>query len=129
MLASEWAKELPRFLDRGGGWVVGQALLLALWAVVFVATASFRPRAGCGRAWCRSWSGSGWRWRRCRGWVAGSRLPGPEPIGSTGDSGPYRVGEAPDLRGHPSRRDRICRSWAVVVGDRRRDALWGSASI
>ena len=45
LLASDWAEGVPRFLERGGGWVAGQALLLTLWAAAFVTTARFPPRA------------------------------------------------------------------------------------
>ncbi|MEX0667118.1 MAG: 2-amino-4-hydroxy-6-hydroxymethyldihydropteridine diphosphokinase, partial [Acidimicrobiia bacterium] len=44
LLAADWGEGVPRFLERGGGWVTGQALLLALWAVAFVTTAQFPPR-------------------------------------------------------------------------------------
>lgn len=45
MLASDWSDGVPRFLERGGGWVASQALLLTLWAVTFVTSAAFPPRA------------------------------------------------------------------------------------
>jgi 2-amino-4-hydroxy-6-hydroxymethyldihydropteridine diphosphokinase len=45
LLASDWGDGVPRFLERGGGWVASQALLLTLWAAAFVATARFPPRA------------------------------------------------------------------------------------
>jgi 2-amino-4-hydroxy-6-hydroxymethyldihydropteridine diphosphokinase len=45
LLAAEWEEGVPRFLVRGGGWVAGQALALALWAVAFVISARFPPRA------------------------------------------------------------------------------------
>lgn len=44
LLAAEWGEGVPRFLERGAGWVAGQAVLLVLWAAVFVATAHFPPR-------------------------------------------------------------------------------------
>lgn len=44
LLATDWGEGVPRFLERGGGWVAGQALLLALWAVTLVTTARFPPR-------------------------------------------------------------------------------------
>ena len=43
-LAADWREGVPQFIDRGGRWVAGQALLLAIWAVLFVATGSFPPR-------------------------------------------------------------------------------------
>jgi 2-amino-4-hydroxy-6-hydroxymethyldihydropteridine diphosphokinase len=43
LLASQWIEGVPRFQNRGGAWVAAQAALLAVWAVVFVATAGFPP--------------------------------------------------------------------------------------
>lgn len=45
LLASDWGDGVPRFLERGGGWVASQALLLTLWAAVFVTSARFPPQA------------------------------------------------------------------------------------
>jgi 2-amino-4-hydroxy-6-hydroxymethyldihydropteridine diphosphokinase len=45
LLAADWGDGVPRFLERGGGWVLGQALLLALWAAILVTTALFPPRS------------------------------------------------------------------------------------
>jgi 2-amino-4-hydroxy-6-hydroxymethyldihydropteridine diphosphokinase len=44
LLAAEWEAGVPRFLERGGGWVAGQALGLALWAAAFVVSARLPPR-------------------------------------------------------------------------------------
>jgi 2-amino-4-hydroxy-6-hydroxymethyldihydropteridine diphosphokinase len=45
LLASDWVDGVPRFLERGGGWVASQGLLLILWAAAFVTSAQFPPRA------------------------------------------------------------------------------------
>ena len=44
-VAAEWADGVPRFLERGGAWVAAQVLGLVAWAVAFVTTAGFPPRA------------------------------------------------------------------------------------
>ena len=92
LLASEWGEGVPRFLDRGGGWVAGQALLLALWAVTFVASATFPPR--------------GWMWAGLLPVVLGVWLalaavprlgrgltpfPVPSSSGQLTTTGPYRL--------------------------------------
>ncbi len=60
LLASEWEEGVPKFLERGGEWVVGQGLVLALWAVALRRHRERFPHAaGCGRVWCRSWPGPG----------------------------------------------------------------------
>lgn len=91
-LASEWGEGVPRFLERGGGWVVGQALILAMWAITFVTTAKFPP--------------GGWMWAGLLPVVLGVWLalaavprlgrgltpfPAPSASGQLTTTGPYRL--------------------------------------
>ena len=91
LLASDWGEGVPRFLERGGGWVAAQALLLALWAVGFVTSGRFPPR--------------GWMWIGllplvAGGWMALAAVPtlgrgltpfpAPSPTGQLTTAGPYK---------------------------------------
>jgi 2-amino-4-hydroxy-6-hydroxymethyldihydropteridine diphosphokinase len=69
LLASDWSDGVPRFLERGGGWVASQALLLTLWAVTFVTSAAFPPRA--------------WMWPGL------TPFPAPSQSGQLTTTGPY----------------------------------------
>lgn len=90
LLASDWAEGVPRFLERGGGWVASQALLLILWAAAFVTTARFPPRP--------------WTWVGVMPIVVGlwmaltavptlgrglTPFPAPSPSGQLTTTGPY----------------------------------------
>jgi 2-amino-4-hydroxy-6-hydroxymethyldihydropteridine diphosphokinase len=90
LLASEWEEGVPKFLERGVEWVVGQGVVLALWAVALVASASFPPR--------------GWMWVGLAPVVAGAAmtmaavprlgrgftaLPAPSQSGQLATAGPY----------------------------------------
>ena len=90
LLASEWEEGVPRFLERGGGWVAGQGLALALWAVAFVASARLAP--------------GGWMWLGLLPTVVGAAMavtalpklgrgftpfPAPSPSGQLTTVGPY----------------------------------------
>ena len=90
VLASDWEEGVPRFLDRGGRWVAGQALALASWAFGFALSARFPPR--------------GWMWAGLLPVVAGVTMavaampklgqgftpfPTPSPSGQLATVGPY----------------------------------------
>jgi 2-amino-4-hydroxy-6-hydroxymethyldihydropteridine diphosphokinase len=90
LLASDWGDGVPRFLERGGGWVASQALLLTLWAAAFVTSARFPPRA--------------WMWIGLVPLVVGvwmalaavptlgrglTPFPAPSPSGQLTTTGPY----------------------------------------
>jgi 2-amino-4-hydroxy-6-hydroxymethyldihydropteridine diphosphokinase len=90
LLAAEWEEGVPRFLERGGWWVAGQALALALWAVAFVVSARFPPRS--------------WMWVGLLPTVVGATMavaalpqlgrgftpfPAPSPSGQLTTGGPY----------------------------------------
>jgi 2-amino-4-hydroxy-6-hydroxymethyldihydropteridine diphosphokinase len=90
LLASEWVEGVPRFLERGGGWVAGQALLLAVWAFTFVTTARFPPRewmwAGLLPAVLGVWLALAAVPRLGRGLTP---FPTPSPSGQLTTKGPY----------------------------------------
>ena len=90
LLAAEWEEGVPRFLERGGGWVAGQVLALVLWAVAFVVSARLPPRA--------------WMWAGLLPTVVGATMavaalpqlgrgftpfPTPIPSGQLTTGGPY----------------------------------------
>ena len=74
--------------------------------------------------------GSGWRWRRCPGLGRGlTPFPVPSTSGRLTTTGPYRVGEAPHVRGHISRSARFRRSWAARGGRSALQRSWAFCSI
>jgi 2-amino-4-hydroxy-6-hydroxymethyldihydropteridine diphosphokinase len=90
LLAADWGEGIPRFLERGGAWVAGQALLLAVWAGAFVTTARFPPR---GLMWTGVLPLAMGIWMALAAVpVLGSGLtpfPAPSPAGRLTTNGPY----------------------------------------